>query len=322
MTNKEWFREAQYGMMAHFGLYSLLNGEWNGKRTPYHYGEWVQSAFAIPNAEYAKLTNAFNPVFFNADEWIKLAKDAGMKYFVFTSKHHDGFAMYHSKVDKYNVVDSTQFGRDIVYELAEACAKYGIKLGLYYSQDLDWHEMHGGGYKSSGGCSGVSWDNSWDFPDKSIKDYSICFENKIKPQVKEILTGYGELCLIWFDVPKTISAQQSDELYNMVKSYQPDCLLNSRIGNGKGDYTSTGDNVIPSDVKTTLYEVPATINDTWGFLGYDTNWKSAEKIAELRKHINERGMNYLLNVGPDGLGRIPVPSADVLLKAADLMENI
>ena len=119
MDMKQWFKEAQYGMMVHWGLYSLLGGEYKDRYSGV-YAEWIQAHLAIPNAEYGKLTKAFNPVFFDAEEWVKLAKDCGMKYFVVTSKHHDGFAMFHSKVDKYNVVDATPFGRDVVAEIGEA----------------------------------------------------------------------------------------------------------------------------------------------------------------------------------------------------------
>ena len=204
MDMRKWFKEAQYGMMAHWGLYSLLGGEWNGKKSS-SYAEWIQANQRIPMAEYDKLATSFNPVYFNADQWIRLAKECGMKYFVMTSKHHDGFALFHSRADRFNVVDATPFGRDVVGELAEACYKHGLKFGLYYSQDLDWHEEHGGGYLSGHiPCAGQSWCNDWDFPDNEKKNFDICFENKIRPQVEEILRNYGELCLIWFDVPMTI----------------------------------------------------------------------------------------------------------------------
>ena len=210
----QWFAEAGYGMMAHFGLYSLLAGEYGGKRVD-GYAEWIQSAMAIPNREYEKLLKAFNPVYFDADQWVGLAKEAGMKYLVFTAKHHDGFALFDSKADPYNVVKATPFGRDLVKELAESCEKQGIRLGLYYSQELDWHHPHGGGYDRREPCAGVSWDNSWDYPDREKKDFSICFEEKIKPQVKELLTNYGDLCLLWFDVPHTITEKQSLALNHM-----------------------------------------------------------------------------------------------------------
>ena len=278
-------------------------------------GEWAQQYFRIPNAEYSRLAKVFNPILFDADEWVNLAIDAGMKYMVFTSKHHDGFAMYKSDVSKYNIVDATPFGRDVTAELAEACYKKGLKFGLYYSQDLDWSHPHGGGYTVGKTWCGdkAYWTNNWDFPEDDKKDFSICFEEKIKPQVTEILTKYGELCLIWFDVPFTISREQTDELYHLVKKYQPDCLVNSRIGNGYGDYISAGDNEIPDDDKSAmLYETPATLNDTWGYKSFDSNWKSADRIIEIKNHLAVRGANYLLNVGPDYLGRIPAPSCDIL----------
>lgn len=314
MTNREWFKKAQFGMMIHWGLYSLPAGEWKGRRME-DIGEWAQEYFRIPNAEYSRLADIFNPILFDADEWVQLAIDAGMQYMVFTSKHHDGFAMYKSDVSKYNIVDATPFGRDVTAELAEACYKRGLKFGLYYSQDLDWSHPHGGGYTAGKTWCGdkAYWTNNWDFPEDDKKDFSICFEEKIKPQVKEILTKYGDLCLIWFDVPFTISRAQTDELYHLVKQYQPDCLVNSRIGNGYGDYTSAGDNEIPDDDKSAmLYETPATLNDTWGYKSFDNNWKSAKRVLEIKNHLAVRGANYLLNVGPDYLGRIPAPACDIL----------
>ena len=339
MNNREWFKQAQFGMMVHFGLYSLLGGEYRGKQGWHSYAEWIQAQFAIPNQEYGKLATIFNPIYFNADEWIRLAKDCGMQYFVLTSKHHDGFALYHSQVDRFNVVDATPFGRDITAELAEACYKHGLKFGLYYSQELDWHHPDGGGYTNMDGCAGVSWDNSWDYPDREKKNFDRCFQEKIKPQVEEILTQYGDLCLIWFDVPHTISPAQSLELNALVKKHQPDCLINSRIGNGAYDYVSLGDNEIPQEPPKEvldsqdpnaldgykyspygLYEGLATMNDSWGFRYYDHAWKTPETIASDRKKLNDMGVNYLLNMGPDGLGRMPSMAVENLRKAAELMK--
>ena len=315
-ATKRWFTAAQFGMMVHWGLYSLLGGEWKGRRMGQQYiGEWAQQYFRIPNAEYGALAKAFNPVCFNADEWVQIARDAGMKYLVFTSKHHDGFAMFRSRVDGYNIVDATPFRRDVVEELAEACRRHGLRLGLYYSQDLDWHEPHGGGYTigKTWSWGAAYWTNNWDFPDDAHKDFSIYFERKAKPQVEEILTQYGDLCLIWFDIGQTLTKAQSQELYDLVRRRQPGCLINSRIGNGVCDYVSAGDNVIPKgDRKGMLYESPCTLNDTWGYKAHDQNWKSAETIIANRRHLKEIGANYLLNVGPDGLGRIPAPSVDIL----------
>lgn len=324
MNNKEWFKEAKYGMMIHWGLYALLAGEWKGKRMN-GIGEWIQQLYRIPIKEYEKLAAAFNPVFFDAEEWVKLAVDSGMKYMVVTAKHHEGFCMYETKVDKWNIMDATPFKRDVIKELSDACRKYGLKFGLYYSQDIDWHEKNGGGGKLGktwGGETGIRsdayWTNNWDFPDEENKDYSECFENKIKPQVKELLTNYGEISLIWFDCPINITEEQSRELYDLVKSYQPDCLINSRIGNGLGDYDSTGDNEVDfneGESKFRLYECPATLNDTWGYKSFDNNWKSPEEVRRLRESLNNRGINYLLNVGPDALGRIPAPAQEILVKA-------
>ena len=328
MNNREWFRQAKFGMMIHWGLYSLLAGEYKGRRYDDNeegvkdwapIGEWIMSKYQIPIAEYEKLTQVFNPIYFDADEWVALAKEAGMQYIVVTSKHHEGFALFESETDPYNVVHATPFKRDIIKELAEACARANMKFGLYYSQEIDWHEAHGGGYQvTEPDRKGCMWTNCWDFPNTAEKDYAICFEKKIKPQVKEILTKYGELALIWFDTPGVITKEQSLELYEMVKQYQPNCLVNSRIGNDLGDYTSCGDNEIPNDHKTTLYESPCTLNDTWGYKSFDNNWKSAEDILRIKKHLNDHGINYLLNVGPDGLGRIPAPAIEIFKKIGTL----
>ena len=326
--SKEWFKKAQSGMMVHWGLYSLLAGEYRGRRMASQYlGEWIQEYYRIPNAEYAKLAKAFNPIFFDADEWVQIARDAGMKYLVFTAKHHDGFAMYHSHVSKYNVVDATPFGRDVVAELAEACKRHSMRLGLYYSQELDWNDPDGGGDALGKTWVGNSayWTNNWDFPDAASKDYARCYERKIRPQVEELLTQYGDLCLIWFDIGSTLTPEQAKELYTMVRTLQPGCLVNSRIGGGSRggktvgincDYTSSGDNEIPKgDRGGMLYESCGTMNDSWGFKMSDQNWKSAETVRKNREHLKEIGANYLLNVGPDHLGRIPAPSVDILLAA-------
>lgn len=330
MKDYTWFKNACYGMMIHWGLYSMLAGEWQGERCA-EYAEWIQSNRQISIKDYEKLAGVFNPIFFNAEEYAKLAVECGMKYIVVTTKHHDGFAMYHSKVDKYNIVDATPFDRDFVKEMRDACEKYNLKFGIYYSQDLDWHEPHGGGYLSDDiECQGTTWDNSWDFPNREEKDFNICFEKKILPQIEEVMTNYGEISLAWFDVPMTLTKEQSNAIYNKVKELQPDCLINSRLGNGKYDYVSLGDNEIPQNLDMSgndidynaiegikpsplgLYETAATLNDSWGFSYNDHNWKSSDEIVKIREHLNGLGINYLLNIGPDYLGRIPAKTLEIL----------
>ena len=319
--NQKWFKEAGFGLMVHFGLYSLLAGEYRGRRMGKFIGEWIQPYFRIPNAEYEKLASAFDPLYFNAEEWVSIAEDCGAKYLVVTSKHHEGFALFDSKADSFNSVAASPFKRDLIEELAAACARRNFRLGLYYSQALDWHEKNGGGYEAGCGDNlGLPWCNDWGFPDASQKNYTECFERKMYPQVEEIVKNYGELALIWFDTPMSISKAQSVALYDLVKKYQPACLINSRLGNiedgtdkYKFDYRSWGDNEIPDEyMKDGLFESPATLNDTWGYKAYDQNWKSAEEVKRIKEHLNSRGINYLLNVGPDPLGRFPAAAQDVL----------
>jgi alpha-L-fucosidase len=299
----EWFREAKYGLFIHWGLYAIPAGEWQGKRS-LGLGEWIMNRSKIPVAEYKKLASQFNPVKFNPDEWVQLAQDAGMKYIVITSKHHDGFAMFRSKVSPYNVVDATPFKRDVLRELADACAKRGMRLGFYYSQSQDWHEKDGAG-------------NTWDFgPDqgadgKELKNYDNYLRSKAEPQVRELLTGYGPLALIWFDTPRMMTAERGQRFADIVRSIQPNTLIDGRLGT-EGDYRSTGDNVVPPDSSTEAWETPATINDTWGFRKDDTNWKSPGQITFKLVDIVSKGGNYLLNVGPTAEGVIPQVSQDIL----------
>lgn len=323
MDNKTWFKtQAKFGMMIHWGLYSILGGEYKGERMGPHFSEWAQSFFEIPCDEYNKLTKAFNPIYFDAEEWVKCAKDAGMTYMVVTSKHHDGFALFKSEASDFNVVDATPFKRDIIKELSDACRKYGLKFGLYYSQELDWHEFNGGGYDKGRENLGVMYyANKWDFKDDSKKDFDIYFRNKVIPQVTELLTNYGDICLMWFDMGSQITEEQSQELYDLVKSIQPDCLVNSRIGNKMGDYRSLNDNALPSEPMDDLAESPITMNQSWGYKYYDNNWKDVYEIFRIKNFCNRRGANLLLNIGPDHLGRFPVPCSDVLTQMSDMLKK-
>ena len=293
----KWFREAKYGLFIHWGLYAIPAGQWNGRRS-LGLGEWVMLRSAVPVKEYEKLTARFNPAKFNADEWVKVARDAGMKYIVITSKHHDGFALFKSKASPYNVVDATPFKRDVLKELADACARGGIRLGFYYSQSQDWHEPNGAG-------------NTWDFGPDERKDYDTYLRGKAEPQVRELLTGYGKVALIWFDTPRMMTGDRPHRFTKIVRELQPDTLIDGRLG-AEGDYTSTGDNVIPPNVSGEAWEVPATINHTWGYRTDDTDWKSPGQIAFKLVDIVSKGGNYLLNVGPTAEGVIPQVSQDIL----------
>jgi len=299
----EWFREAKYGLFIHWGLYAIPAGEWKGKRS-LGLGEWIMNRSKIPVAEYESLAKQFNPIRFNADEWVQLAQDAGMKYVVITSKHHDGFAMFTSKVTPYNIVDATPFKRDALKELADACARHGMRLGFYYSQSQDWHEKDGAG-------------NTWDFgPDQSpdgkeLKNYDAYLRGKAEPQVRELLTGYGPVALIWFDTPRMMTPERGQRFADIVRSLQPNTLIDGRLGT-EGDYRSTGDNVVPPEASSEAWETPATINDTWGYRKDDTNWKSPGQITFKLVDIVSKGGNYLLNVGPTAEGVIPQASQDIL----------
>ncbi|HEY7924688.1 MAG: alpha-L-fucosidase [Vicinamibacterales bacterium] len=292
-----WFREAKYGLFIHWGLYALPAGQWNGKRVP-GIGEWVMFRAKVPVAEYEKLAAGFNPVKFDAEAWVALARDAGMKYIVITSKHHDGFALYDSKVSRYDVVDATPFKRDILKELAAACAKAGMPLGFYYSQAQDWHDPNGAG-------------NSWDFGPDEKKDFDKYLRGKAEPQVRELLTGYGPVALVWFDTPRLMNAERAQRFTDIVRSLQPKTLIDGRLG-AAGDYVTTGDNVIPGQAQATAWEVPATLNHTWGYRTDDHDWKSAGDVTFKLVDIVSKGGNYLLNVGPMADGVIPQPSQDVL----------
>jgi alpha-L-fucosidase len=293
----DWWREARFGMFIHWGLYSVPAGEWKGKQIP-GIGEWIMNRAKIPVADYEKLAKQFNPTKFNADEWVRVAKNAGQKYMVITTKHHDGFAMFHSKVSKYNIYDATPFKRDPIKELSEACKRQGMRLGFYYSQTQDWHEPNGDG-------------NTWDF-DESKKDFGKYFREKAIPQVRELLTNYGPVAEIWFDTPKGITPEESRALVELVHKLQPNCLVDGRIGNDMGDYHSTRDNEIPVKVLDYDWETPVTLNDTWGFKKSDNNWKDPRTLIRQLVDVVSKNGNYLLNVGPTSEGVIPQPSVERL----------
>ncbi len=305
-----WWREAKFGMFIHWGLYAIPAGMWKGALVP-GIGEWIRYRARIPVKEYEQLAKHFNPVKFNAKEWVKIAKEAGMKWIVITAKHHDGFCMFDTKLTDYNVVKATPFKRDPLKELAEACREEGIKLGFYYSQTLDWHHPNGMG-------------NDWDY-DPAKQDFAKYLREYVKPQLRELLTNYGPVAVIWFDIG-TPTPELARELKKLVRELQPDTIISGRIGGGGrlardiGDYRQMGDNQIPDQRVEDDWETPATINDTWGYKTYDHNWKSAGNLIQKLVDIVSKGGNYLLNVGPSAEGVIPEPSMRRLKKIGEWLK--
>lgn len=306
----DWWRDAKFGMFIHWGLYSIPAGWWNGKKVP-GIGEWIMQKEQIPVDEYEKLAERFNPTEFDAQRWVNLAKDAGMKWIVITAKHHDGFCMYDSEVTDYNIVDATPFGKDPILELAEACEKEDIRLGFYYSQTLDWHHPDGMG-------------NDWDYISEG-KNFDDYLQDYVKPQVEELLTNYGDIGVIWFDIG-TPTPEQARDLKEHVRDFQSDTIVSGRISpqhweSEIGDYEERGDNEIPDEKIDSDWETPATINDTWGYKTYDNNWKSPGVLLEKLVEIVSKGGNYLLNVGPTKSGKIPQPSKDRLLSLGNWLKS-
>jgi len=298
MNKAAWFLQAKYGAIIHWGLYAIPGGWWQGVRAP-HGGEWIMKNHpgGIPLDEYKKLMEQFDPKAFDAEEYVRFLRDCGFRYLVFTAKHHDGFALYDSAADAYNVMH-TPYGQDVTRQLSLACEKYGLTFCLYYSQLQDWADPDGFG-------------NDWDF-DASKKDFRRYLDQKCKPQLKELLTNYGRIGLIWFDTPYEMPEEMCRELADYVRSFQPDCLINGRIGYGLGDYRQMGDRGIPLTAYRKPWEVPMTLNDTWGYRSDDARWKSPAQVIRLLAEIAGKGGNLLLNIGPDGAGNIPAASRDIL----------
>jgi alpha-L-fucosidase len=260
----------------------------------------------IPVAEYARFADRFNPVKFNAEEWVLLARNAGMKYIIITSKHHDGFAMFGSKASPYNIVDVTPFHRDPLKELAAACQKYGIKLGFYYSQAQDWH--HPGGASIGG-----HWDPA---QSGSVDEY---LTNVAIPQVREILSNYGPIAVLWWDTPADMTRERAARFLPLLKP-QPGIITNNRLGVFPGD-TETPEQFVPATgFPGRDWETCMTMNDTWGFKSNDHNWKSVETLIRNLVDIASKGGNYLLNVGPTSEGQIPQPSVERLRAIGQWLE--
>jgi len=287
------FDESNFGMFIHWGLFSQLGGVWDST-TYYGIGEWIMSPRMadIPVQDYKKIAQDFNPSGFDAKAIAQLAKDAGMKYIIITSKHHEGFAMFKSEVDEFNIVDASPFNRDPMHELADACRELGLGFGFYYSHYQDW--------TAPGGFRGPS-----QYADGTKATFEDYFYKKCKPQVKEICTNYGKIDFVWFDTPGNMPKELVLELADMVRELQPEAMLCSRIGHGLGDYASKGDMEVPLRNIPGLWETCDTNNDSWSYAWYDNNFKGPKEILNRLISTVGRGGTYLFNVGPNGQGIIP-----------------
>ncbi|MGJ8649964.1 MAG: alpha-L-fucosidase [Opitutaceae bacterium] len=297
------FDEGNYAMFIHWGLYSQLGNNVDGK-TYYGIGEWIMSPrmAGIPVDEYKELAGTFNPVKFDAKAIAKLAYDAGMKYIIITSKHHDGFAMYDSKSSDFDITDSTPWGRDPMKELSEACREFGIGFGFYYSHNQDW--------TYPGGFRGPEKDKKG--KRKTFDDYFI---EKCLPQVEEITTEYGPIEIVWFDTPGNMPKKYVEQLVAVVHKNQPNALVSGRAGHNLGDYQSLGDMEVPLVKVPGMWESVDTTNDSWAYAWYDENWKPAKEILHRTIATVARGGTYMLNIGPRGDGSVPEHAADALRKS-------
>ncbi|WP_367302536.1 alpha-L-fucosidase [Allorhodopirellula heiligendammensis] len=299
------FDEGNYAMFIHWGLYSQLGNQVNGK-TYYGIGEWIMNPrmAGIPVADYKKLAGSFNPVNFDAQEIASIAKDAGMKYIVITAKHHDGFAMYDSQANDFNIVDATPWGKDPMKELAAACREAGLGFGFYYSHNQDWTFPGGGG--------GPTVDE--DGNPATFDDY---FNKKCLPQVKEITTEYGPIEIVWFDTPGKMPKHYVEQLVDVVHKNQPRAMVSGRAGHGLGDYQTLGDMEVPRENIEGLWESVDTTNDSWAYAWYDEYWKSPREILSRLLACVGRGGTYMLNIGPRGDGAVPERAAATLRQSGE-----
>lgn len=294
ILRRQRWSDARFGVIVHWGISAIPAGVWNGEHVP-GLAEWIQFKARIPLSEYGSLAQSFNPTSFDAREWVRMAAEAGAKYFVYTAKHHDGFAMYHSKVSGYNIVDATPFDRDPLAELAEACKEYGLMLGIYYSQTIDWEDPDAVGPR----C------NDWDY-DSEKGDFHRYWRRKAVPQLREILSNYGDIGLMWFDMPKGIPEECALEAFDLVRELQPGAVINSRLGGGAdADYLSMDDNYFNNNLPDRDWETAATTNDSWGYSAMGAGWKPVPGLCEALAHTVSRGGNLMLNIGPDATGSIP-----------------
>ncbi len=321
----QWWREARFGLFIHWGPYAIFGGEYHGHQQKRGGAEWIMNRCKIPVAEYQQVASTFNPVKYNPESWVLLAKEAGMKYIVITSKHHDGFAMFKSSASTFNIADFTPYKKDVLEALAKACKKHDMKLGFYYSQAQDWNNPGGAVARK---VSAEGWEN----PDSTrIDAYTAAnkghwdpaqltstmdeYVNRVAiPQVKELLTNYGEVAVLWWDTPTGMTDENALKLQELLK-LQPGIITNDRLKrpNFPGD-TGSPEQKIPGadELDGRDWETCMTMNGTWGYRTNDDKWKSPETLIRNLCDIASKGGNYLLNVGPDALGQIPQPSIDRL----------
>lgn len=330
----QWWREARFGMFIHWGVYAQWAGVYHGHEQLKGGAEWIMNRSKIPVAEYQAMAKAFNPVNYNPDDWVRMAKEAGMKYIVITSKHHDGFALFKSKASKWNIVDATPYGKDVLKPLAAACKKYGIKLGFYYSQAQDWNNP-GGAVSRKPAADG--WPNPdsakidaytkahnghWD-PAQETADFAEYIDKVAVPQVKEILSNYGDVAVLWWDTPTNMTDEAALKLQELLK-LQPNIITNDRLKrpNFPGD-TKTPEQKIPTvaELDGTDWETCMTMNGTWGYRTADNNWKSTTTLIHNLCDIISKGGNYLLNVGPKPDGTFPEQSIQSLQEMGAWMKT-
>lgn len=300
---KLW-KSLKFGLFVHWGIYAIPAQ-----------GEWHMYNSKVPVKEYEKYAAQFNPKDFDPEKWVLMAKDAGMKYVVFTTKHHDGFSMFKTDVDAFNVVDATPYGKDTLKELADACRKHDMKLGLYYSHVREWRHPLAQSYESKRPDLIGNYGNFWDYPDESKKDLQRYIDEFDKPQLKELLTNYGDILTIWFDTPSHINDRQARDLRDWVYSHQETCLVNGRLSRNKDlvDYLSMGDNTISAFPENRAWESAMTFGYGWG---YFRNCAYEDYTVVLKKFVEiiAKGGNLLLNVGPDENGNVPEKAQQELKK--------
>jgi alpha-L-fucosidase len=314
----EWWKDAKFGMFIHWGISSLPGGEWKGKRVP-GYSEHLMRKEKITRAEYLELARQFNPTEFDADEWVSIAKQTGMRYLIVTAKHHDGFAMNATKFSDFNIIDQTNFKRDPMAELAEACRKYGIKFGFYYSHAFDWEHPFAPGndweYNNPGGdllLHGRNWfDNRPDLLPNAVK----YVDEKAIPQIRELLINYKP-DIIWFDTPHKLPLSENLRILRAIRETDPNVVVNGRLARtgstNFGDYINTGDRPAEfAPVKGDWEGIPTT-NESYGYSKFDDSHKSVTFFIQLLAKATAKGGNTLMNIGPMGNGKFDPKDIEIL----------